>query len=165
MTTTLEPPVLDVTSIKPKPVLVPQYTPSGYNAWLFYEVMDYIMANPKGWDQESWGRRTDCGTTFCVAGWTVVLLGHTPKWERYEVAGQSKDEIICNYLTDGRVIEDVAAEALGLDSDDPDHDEIDMVFGDMTANLDGMWDAIEAATKFEVSFAYYQEWRANKAAA
>lgn len=35
----------------------------------------HIQANLGLWDQNKWVGRTDCGTTYCYAGWTVVLEG------------------------------------------------------------------------------------------
>lgn len=35
----------------------------------------HIQANLGLWDQNKWVGRTDCGTTYCFAGWTVVLEG------------------------------------------------------------------------------------------
>lgn len=45
------------------------------NATLAYEVLDYIDANPQLWEQTSWYKETECGTTGCFAGWGVLLAG------------------------------------------------------------------------------------------
>lgn len=52
-----------------------------------YRVLDFIEAHPKKHDQTMWVNVTgrdvlpeavdDCGTTGCVAGWTVLLEGLT----------------------------------------------------------------------------------------
>lgn len=36
-------------------------------------VYEHIMANPEKHDQENFWNQNDCGTTMCVAGWTLFL--------------------------------------------------------------------------------------------
>jgi hypothetical protein len=48
----------------------------GTNAELAYRVLDHIDAHPRQWDQTTWIRDGECGTTACFAGWTVLLSGH-----------------------------------------------------------------------------------------
>jgi hypothetical protein len=38
-------------------------------------VMDFIDLNPRKHDQNTWGTKTECGTTACLAGWTVLING------------------------------------------------------------------------------------------
>jgi hypothetical protein len=45
------------------------------NAELAYRVLDHIDADPKSWNQTDWYRETDCGTTACFAGWSILLAG------------------------------------------------------------------------------------------
>lgn len=48
---------------------------------LIKRLADYIEAHPEEHDQSVWGYRNACGTTACAAGHTVILAGHTPKWD------------------------------------------------------------------------------------
>lgn len=54
------------------------------NAELAYKVLDHIDAHPEQWKQDTWV--TDCGTSFCFAGWALELTGHTLR--DYEVDGR-----------------------------------------------------------------------------
>lgn len=44
------------------------------NADRLRAVLDHIKAHPEQHLQETWGRRTECGTVACFAGWTVLLF-------------------------------------------------------------------------------------------
>jgi hypothetical protein len=46
------------------------------NVDLLYKVLDHIRENRDQHDQSSWARKTDCGSSFCFAGWTVQLSGY-----------------------------------------------------------------------------------------
>lgn len=48
---------------------------SAPNAELAYRILDQIDAHPEQWNQGTWV--TDCGTSFCFAGWALELTGHT----------------------------------------------------------------------------------------
>ena len=39
------------------------------------EVYDNIKANPEKWDQSNYISKGSCGTTYCVAGWALLLAG------------------------------------------------------------------------------------------
>lgn len=41
---------------------------------LLREVADYIGAHPDEYDQSTYGRRTPCGSAFCIAGTAVYLV-------------------------------------------------------------------------------------------
>lgn len=43
------------------------------NVGLLRAVLAEIEADPAAWDQRSWARRTQCGTTYCFAGHAVRL--------------------------------------------------------------------------------------------
>lgn len=49
------------------------------NEPLFRKVVEFLEANPKKWFQNNWIRdlgdngEVSCGTTGCIAGWTVLL--------------------------------------------------------------------------------------------
>lgn len=46
----------------------------------------HIDAHPEEWFQRNWALResteTLCGTSYCLAGWIVVLAGGEPDWYR-----------------------------------------------------------------------------------
>lgn len=45
------------------------------NTDLALDVWEQIKATPDKWNQNSWRRFDDCGTTMCFAGWAVQLSG------------------------------------------------------------------------------------------
>lgn len=51
-------------------------------------VAEYITAHPEEWDQGQWGIETDCGTTACFAGWTLILTDRA-EFERGVLAGSN----------------------------------------------------------------------------
>lgn len=48
------------------------------NIDLLMQVCDRIAKHPEGFDMDYWGHKTECGTTFCIAGWALVLSGQQP---------------------------------------------------------------------------------------
>lgn len=48
-------------------------------------VLAHIEAHPETWSQGNWAIRTDCGTAFCFAGWTVALSGGKFVWNASEI--------------------------------------------------------------------------------
>jgi hypothetical protein len=63
------------------------------------------------WDQGSWAERTDCGTTYCIAGYTVLIA--LPQAEMRE----DEDECgLLNLYVDGERAwwGDIAASVLGI---------------------------------------------------
>ncbi len=63
------------------------------------EVLAFIEANPEMWDQRKWA----CGTTGCLAGWTLALADNIPI-----------RQVEATY-PGGLQLESVAARLLGLD--------------------------------------------------
>jgi hypothetical protein len=45
------------------------------NTELAGRIVEAIEANPEQHDQAYWRKRTACGTTMCIAGWTCYLNG------------------------------------------------------------------------------------------
>lgn len=45
------------------------------NTELLLKIYDKVSAEPEAWDQGNWGQQTECGTTYCIAGWACVLSG------------------------------------------------------------------------------------------
>jgi hypothetical protein len=58
-----------------------------------FETLDAILAHPEMHDQRNWATQTECGTTYCFAGWRAVLDGYTEMdwvgW-RENVAGYAR---------------------------------------------------------------------------
>lgn len=79
------------------------------NAQLAYRVLDVIDADPKAWDQNFWVK--DCGTTFCFAGWALVLTGHSLK-------PADEGQWLDGYQVAGGEVRDRAARELGIYGDD-----------------------------------------------
>lgn len=76
-------------------------------------VYEHILKNPELHDQRSFGRHTACGTTHCIAGWTVELDADADVEWRFDGGGDVFDwEIRVNGLP-ARLL-NVAEELLGL---------------------------------------------------
>jgi hypothetical protein len=82
------------------------------NAELAYRVLDQIDAHPELWDQGWFFTMTDCGTTACFAGWTCLLSGEMPDYERQGFIGLDGDEAY--WLASGERADVRALELLGL---------------------------------------------------
>lgn len=146
----------------PAPVLVPQYTPSGYNAELFYSIGHQITLVPESWNQDRYGDRVErsdvsCGTTHCVAGWAVVKTGIPVKWEPI-----TSDCSTTSKTVDGRAIIDVATKLLGLTDDQAERLFLDYEGRDVDGNVDvdSYWDEVADITGGEINYAGYSQWRA-----
>lgn len=50
------------------------------NTDLLLAVREQITSHPESHDQGTWGRKSECGTTHCVAGWAAVLSGMNIWW-------------------------------------------------------------------------------------
>ncbi|MFB7596919.1 hypothetical protein [Streptomyces sp. NPDC056160] len=82
-------------------------------------ILDAIDYEPAAFNMGTWatlptgklkpGEEIQCGTTMCVAGWAAHLTGHTLQ--------SDEDNGVIAVTADGRErdVEEVAAEALGLD--------------------------------------------------
>jgi hypothetical protein len=82
----------------------------------------WIEANPERHQQQSWARRREgCGTAFCLAGVVAHLAGAQPVFD--PTLADLLDEVTARIDTaDGhrRLIEDYAAELLGIGRDEAD---------------------------------------------
>ncbi len=47
----------------------------GVNVELLDRVLDHIRMNPEQHDQRYWAQQEGCNTSYCFAGWTVILEG------------------------------------------------------------------------------------------
>jgi hypothetical protein len=85
------------------------------------KVLDAIDEHQEQWWQKVWAVRTECRTTYCVAGWTVLLAGYEMVWERDDADGVDR-AAFCRRPdhAERRSIEDVAAKLLDLDDDQKD---------------------------------------------
>lgn len=70
-----------------------------------------IEADPEFWNQDYFGRVSECGTTFCLAGHALMVTG---KCETFKISSSGD----LGFTIDGDRINAgvVAAELLGLDS-------------------------------------------------
>lgn len=82
-------------------------------------VLEHIETHTEEWDQSYWAKKTGCGTSFCFAGWTVVLAGLGDEIQWYEDGKWYEDGNLkrAETLKDGSTISDTAAMILGLDFD------------------------------------------------
>jgi hypothetical protein len=81
------------------------------NIELIEKVMQHIKDHPENHSQAVWVSETECGTTACFAGWTLLMTGA-------RCFG-----LECLYGEDGRLIVDVpnaARRLLGIGIDDAD---------------------------------------------
>lgn len=86
------------------------------NADLLLAVREQITANPETHEQGTWGRKNECGTTHCIAGWACVLEGVQIRWTEHgeELAAMGgTNEVAANGTC--WAIPGYAANALGLD--------------------------------------------------
>jgi len=87
------------------------------NTFLMDQVMATIEADPDSHNQSVFGRKTDCGTTLCFAGHTVVLAGGEINWNEYKRIDGSVNITACAVtMPDGHTesIETAATSLLGL---------------------------------------------------
>lgn len=75
------------------------------NTAVLRKALEFITAHPGEWDQDFWAQRTDCGTTYCLAGTVAVQQGYELSFD--DVGGASQ-------VTTGEGIADVAERELGL---------------------------------------------------
>jgi len=81
------------------------------NVPLLRKALEYAEAHPEETDLSWWAKVTPCGTTACLAGTVVTLAGHVIDWETESV---QEGFWPVDYVTDGRHIEEVAIDELGL---------------------------------------------------
>jgi len=81
------------------------------------EAIAYIEAHPEQHDQRHWFRRSDCGTTACLAGTVAMLGGWRPDFGLFGGNGRT-----LHVHKDGtrKHVGDVADELLGLSREQSD---------------------------------------------
>lgn len=77
------------------------------NHELVWATLAHIEADLAGWDQRVWAEQRPDGTVHCFGGRAVVIAGYRVAWELDLPFGRLA-------LTDGRLIEQAAAEVLGI---------------------------------------------------
>lgn len=77
------------------------------NVPLLDKVLSHLIAHPDEWQQQSWARRSACGTAYCVAGHVAVMTGHDVDWG-HDTFGSPA------LTTAGELIPVVAQRELGL---------------------------------------------------
>ena len=107
------------------------------NVLLLRKTLEYARAHPDEVDLSRWAGVTDCGTTACLAGTAAILAGHTIDWLQADCNGN------VSYTTDGRHIEYVARDELGLH-----RSESDILF--YCDSLAQAWEVAEELTDGEI---------------
>lgn len=84
------------------------------NKELLRKILVQIENTPDQWEQITWGNRSECGTTYCVAGWACALSGYEPLIPE---EGGSFDNMISpgGHIVD---VEKEGASLLGLTEDE-----------------------------------------------
>lgn len=90
-------------------------TEQKYNVDLMLAIRQQITAHPESHEQRFWAQRTECGTTYCIAGWAVTLTGKAMEWRsRPGPSAEIEGAWRVSDLHGGRGISAVAADLLGL---------------------------------------------------
>lgn len=110
-----------------------------------FRVFDYARNHPENWNQNQWRQETECGTTYCIAGFqTYVMDQKTPLTYR-DVYGPAFTNAPTRTVRDdnGNLV-DVqyyATKSLGLNAEEADalfycfdHDDIEGVVKDIMNN-------------------------------
>jgi hypothetical protein len=87
------------------------------NTDLLLEIREQIASHPETHDQSTWASRTDCGTTYCIAGWAAMLTGAQINWYAYEFGPTGEGAITVNADSYTETVEGYAARVMGLDGD------------------------------------------------
>lgn len=81
------------------------------NVELARKVRDQIADHPETYDQSTWAMETDCGTTYCVAGWALALSpGWTIQFRGHGVTHVRRPNGMLTYIADA------AAQLLGINA-------------------------------------------------
>ena len=93
---------------------------SKLNVDLMLAVREQITSHPETHYQGDWARRTECGTTLCIAGWACVLSGQELRWYDTEDE-QGRFVARADYASLGEPIWSKANELLGLSDQEGGH--------------------------------------------
>jgi hypothetical protein len=83
------------------------------NVPLLRKALEFAEAHPEEIELGSWAERSSCGTTACIAGTIAILAGHEIDWASAVLDDDGL--LLADYVTDGRHIESVALDELGID--------------------------------------------------
>ena len=81
---------------------------SNFNAELSQRAIAHIEANPLTFDQNSWGKETECGTAHCWYGWCLALSGYNK----------------ISTFQDNEQLRDLAPIVVGLEWHDPNFERL-----------------------------------------
>jgi hypothetical protein len=109
----------------------------------------HITTIPDGWNQEFWGEQRECGTAYCMAGWTCVLEGHQMKWKVVDAYESPFKE--ATQLVTGEDIDTKAAEILGLSEDYADRLFYCTDNASALRELENLIDSLEGNTAWRTS--------------
>lgn len=84
---------------------------------LFIDVLAQIERHPERWNQRQWAKKTECGTSFCFAGWVCVLTLplHEQDFHWQPDLSTSSRVLVAGRTTRGHVM-DVASQELGINT-------------------------------------------------
>lgn len=87
------------------------------------KLLDHVTAHPEEHDQNTWGQKTACGTTMCLAGHAVEMFGAGIAWMPLDPYSRDPDTVQAVAIFDktGREIPEAAAELLDLTLDEMTH--------------------------------------------
>lgn len=109
------------------------------NVPLLQKALDHIEAYPEEWDQDTWGTRSSCGTTACLAGHIALLTGWEPgnAHTTPDLPGGEEWSIV---VKDGRYVpvSEVALEELGVPAGRDPSDQVRNLFDSTNTRFD-LW--------------------------
>ena len=118
------------------------------NEPLLHDAWSAILADPKSWNQGSYGKQTPCGTTFCLAGHVAVLAGAevltSGSWVEFSMPG---------YHVTTLAAYEIARDALGLSCEEADTLFVDsMSVGDLKEMAEIIKSVTDVVVKAPVEF-------------
>lgn len=111
------------------------------NTELIIKVMERVTdenLNMQYWARSLHNPLTDCGTTMCLAGHTVVAAGHAVDWQ-WEPGPRHYEAV---HTVQGLAIDDLAQELLGLTDDQA----VELFYATDATTVDELWEAVTRIT-------------------
>jgi hypothetical protein len=117
------------------------------NRDVLLQVADRIEQDPDSYNQNTWGRRTACGTAFCIAGHVAAatLPPENLVWQRdpWQANSWFLDEVR-DLQGRKRMVKYYARDVLDMDTEIIDVDgDIEVYVGDL---FDGDWEPVDGMT-------------------
>lgn len=106
-----------------------------YNLSELTGLRDWVGSNDAAFDYRTYARRTECGTTLCLAGKAAIDHGAIPLWRGsrpYSFTAAEEVAYICEVNGEERSIQGYATEVCGLTID-----EADLLFAAETGTEEG----------------------------